>query len=117
MGLPGLDPALIPHRVFPGNRPSLSLLLPQLSAYSAGQMLALYEHRTMVQGFIWDLNSFDQYGVEFGKTLASSIREQLWGARKQLIPVQGLNPSTDRLMNHYLKGVGGYDTQWDNAPR
>ena len=46
---PGIDPKTIPHRVFPGNRPSLSLLFPQLDAYTAGQMLALYEHRTAVQ--------------------------------------------------------------------
>ena len=50
----------IPHRTFRGNRPSTSLLLPKVTAYHVGQLLAMYEHRTAVQGFIWDLNSFDQ---------------------------------------------------------
>jgi glucose-6-phosphate isomerase len=57
-----------------GNRPSSVLLLPRLRAYEVGQLLALYEHRTAVQGFVWNLNSFDQYGVELGKVpLCSSI--------------------------------------------
>jgi glucose-6-phosphate isomerase len=56
----GVAPELIPHRTFKGNRPSLSLLFPRLNAYTTGQLLALYEHRTAVQGFIWHINSFDQ---------------------------------------------------------
>jgi glucose-6-phosphate isomerase len=60
----GVPEHLIPHKVFKGNRPSLSLLLPKLTAYACGQLLAIYEHRTAVQGFIWDINSFDQWGVE-----------------------------------------------------
>ena len=55
------------HKVFEGNRPSLSLLFPVLNAYTCGQLLALYEHRVAVQGFIWGINSFDQWGVELGK--------------------------------------------------
>ncbi|KAL5976930.1 Glucose-6-phosphate isomerase, cytosolic 1 [Asimina triloba] len=58
---------LIPHKTFPGNRPSLSLLLPSLDAYNVGQLLAIYEHRVAVQGFLWGINSFDQWGVELGK--------------------------------------------------
>lgn len=65
----------MPLKVFTGNRPSLSLLFPKLDAFSAGQLLAIYEHRTAVQGFIWGLNSFDQWGVELGKKLASQVRE------------------------------------------
>ena len=57
---------LVSHKVFEGNRPSLSLLFPVLNAYTAGQLLALYEHRVAVQGFIWGINSFDQWGVELG---------------------------------------------------
>jgi glucose-6-phosphate isomerase len=60
----GVPENLIPHKVFKGNRPSLSLLLPKLTAYACGQLLAIYEHRTAVQGFMWDINSFDQWGVE-----------------------------------------------------
>ncbi len=58
---------VIPHKVMTGNRPSNVLLLPHLNAYAVGQLLALYEHRTAVQGFVWGLNSFDQMGVELGK--------------------------------------------------
>lgn len=113
---PDIDEALIAHRVFAGNRPSTSLLLPQLTAYTAGQMLALYEHRTAVQGFIWDINSFDQWGVELGKTLAQGIRRQMLGARRENVPVMGQNPSTTHLMTRYLQGDGGYDSQWQNRP-
>jgi glucose-6-phosphate isomerase len=63
----GVPAALHPHKEFPGNRPSLSLLFPLLSARTCGQLLALYEHRVAVQGFIWGINSFDQWGVELGK--------------------------------------------------
>jgi glucose-6-phosphate isomerase len=49
------------EQVFPGNRPSASLLFPELTAYTVGQLLSMYEHRTAVQGFIWGLNSFDQW--------------------------------------------------------
>lgn len=58
---------LIPHKTFSGNRPSMSILLPTCNAYTVGQVLALYEHRVAVQGFLWGLNSFDQWGVELGK--------------------------------------------------
>ena len=60
-------------QVFTGNRPSLSLLFPKLDAFSAGQLLAIYEHRTAVQGFVWGLNSFDQWGVELGKKLGVKV--------------------------------------------
>jgi glucose-6-phosphate isomerase len=63
----GVPAALHPHKEFPGNRPSLSLLFPLLNARTCGQLLALYEHRVAVQGFIWGINSFDQWGVELGK--------------------------------------------------
>ncbi len=59
----------------PGNRPSLSLLLPELNAFTCGQLLALYEHKVATSGFIWGINSFDQWGVELGKVLASKVRE------------------------------------------
>src|SRR5574337_1107353 len=71
--------ALIPHRVFPGNRPSNTLLLPDLSPRSLGALIALYEHKVFVQGVIWGVNSFDQWGVELGKQIASRIAEELAG--------------------------------------
>ena len=76
-----MDASIVPHRTFPGNRPSISLLFPQLTAFTTGQMLSLYEHRTAVQGFIWDINSWDQWGVELGKGLATDIRSRILDAR------------------------------------
>ncbi|MDR0933901.1 MAG: glucose-6-phosphate isomerase [Burkholderiaceae bacterium] len=67
---------LIPHRSFPGNRPSNTILLNSLRPESLGALVALYEHKTFVQGAIWDVNSFDQWGVELGKVLAKTILEE-----------------------------------------
>lgn len=100
----GVAPALVPHKVFTGNRPSLSILLPTLDAYTVGQLLSLYENRIAVQGFVWGINSFDQWGVELGKSLASRVRLQLNASRTQAAPVEGFNYSTTTLLNHYLKG-------------
>ena len=61
------------HRVFPGNRPSTTLAYPQLTPFVLGQIIALYEHRVFVEGAILDINSFDQWGVELGKELATSL--------------------------------------------
>jgi glucose-6-phosphate isomerase len=72
--------ALVPHRVFAGNRPSNTILLKRLDPYMLGQLIALYEHKIFVQGVIWDINSFDQWGVELGKQLASRILPELEGA-------------------------------------
>ncbi len=98
---------LVPHVTFTGNRPSLSLLLPVLNAYTTGQLLALFEHRTAVQGFIWDINSFDQWGVELGKELATKVRKQINQARYHGKSVKGFNPSTTRLIERYLYGSVG----------
>lgn len=69
----GMPQELIPHKVFEGNRPSTILLLNQLDPRNLGKLIALYEHKTFVQGAIWQINSFDQWGVELGKQLAKSI--------------------------------------------
>ena len=74
------DTGLPPHRVFAGNRPSNMLLLQKLDPASLGALIALYEHKTFVQGVLWDINSFDQWGVELGKTLAHRILDELQGA-------------------------------------
>jgi glucose-6-phosphate isomerase len=94
----GVPAALIPHKEFPGNRPSNVLLIDQLDAFSVGQILALYEHRTAVQGFIWGINSFDQWGVELGKVLAKQVRTQLAAKQPEL---SGFNPSTRALLQAY----------------
>ncbi|KAI0565802.1 glucose-6-phosphate isomerase [Gracilaria domingensis] len=98
---------LVPHVTFSGNRPSLSLLLPVLNAYTCGQLLSIFEHRTAVQGFIWDINSFDQWGVELGKVLATQVRKQLNQARYHGKDVTGFNASTKRLVERYLFGSVG----------
>ena len=71
--------ALLPHKVFAGNQPSTTLLLPRLDPYHLGLLLSLYEHKVFVQGVIWGINSFDQWGVELGKQLASRVLPVLNG--------------------------------------
>ncbi|MBY6142049.1 glucose-6-phosphate isomerase [Leisingera daeponensis] len=80
-------------RTFPGNRPSLTLAYPLLTPYSLGQIIALYEHRVFVEGAIWGINSFDQWGVELGKELASTLVPMIKGA-----PADGKDPSTRGLI-------------------
>ncbi len=105
----GCPRALQPHKAFPGNRPSLSLLFPELNAFTCGQLLSLYEHRTAVQGFIWGINSFDQWGVELGKVLASKVRNAIKAGRKASDAdaiedsVKGFNKSTSALLKRYLQ--------------
>jgi glucose-6-phosphate isomerase len=70
---------LIPHRTFPGNRPSNTILMDELTPYTLGALIALYEHKVFVQGAIWDINSYDQWGVELGKVLAKNIESELAG--------------------------------------
>ncbi len=100
----GVPDELIPHKAFPGNRPSNVLLLERLDAYAVGQLLALYEHRTAVQGFVWGNNSFDQMGVELGKVLGVKVREQLAKSRAGGKSISGFNPSTTALLKRYLAG-------------
>ena len=90
---------LISHKEFSGNRPSLSILLPSLTPYSCGQLLALYEHRVAVQGMIWGINSFDQWGVELGKTLAKKVRAAMLDETSE--EFDSLCPSTKLLMGRY----------------
>ena len=71
--------ALVPHKTFPGNRPSNTIVMDQLSPPLLGALIALYEHKTFVQGVLWDVNSFDQWGVELGKVLAKQIQAELTG--------------------------------------
>jgi glucose-6-phosphate isomerase len=74
--------ALAPHKIFLGNRPSTTILFDRLDARTLGSLLALYEHRIFVQGAVWDLDSFDQWGVELGKQLADRILPELRGEKK-----------------------------------
>ncbi|HKB83528.1 MAG TPA: glucose-6-phosphate isomerase [Burkholderiales bacterium] len=90
---------LTPHRVFPGNRPSNTIVLRQLDPRSLGALIALYEHKVFVQGAIWNVNSFDQWGVELGKQLAGGVLEDLRAGQ----PGSGHDPSTKRLIQYVLK--------------
>ncbi|MDD9943193.1 MAG: glucose-6-phosphate isomerase [Myxococcales bacterium] len=89
--------ALVPHKVFPGNRPSSSILFDRLDPRTLGRLVALYEHKIFVQGVIWNVNSFDQWGVELGKQLAKRILPELG----QPGPVTGHDASTSALIDHY----------------
>jgi glucose-6-phosphate isomerase len=101
----GVAAELVPHKAFPGNRPSNVLLLDRLDPYAAGQLLALYEHRTAVEGFVWGINSFDQWGVELGKVLAKQVRTQLSASRgKAKAGIAGFNPATTAMLERYLDG-------------
>ena len=85
---------LAPYKVFPGNQPSTTLLLPRLDPYTLGQLIALYEHKVFVLGALWNLNSFDQWGVEYGKQLASRLLPIIEGTA----PATGLDSSTAGLI-------------------
>jgi glucose-6-phosphate isomerase len=89
--------AAIPHRVFTGNRPTNSILYRQLDPHTLGRLIALYEHKIFVQGVIWQINSFDQWGVELGKKLASAILPELAGDSD----VASHDSSTNGLINYY----------------
>jgi glucose-6-phosphate isomerase len=73
----GIPEHQVPHRVFPGNRPSTTILASRLTPRVLGELIALYEHKVFVQGCVWDVNSFDQWGVELGKALANRITPEL----------------------------------------
>ena len=88
---------LVPHRAFPGNKPTNSILVPQITPRVLGQLVALYEHKIFTQGIIWNINSFDQWGVELGKQLASAILPEL----ETPAEVTGHDSSTNGLINYY----------------
>jgi glucose-6-phosphate isomerase len=88
---------LLPHKLFPGNRPTNSILYRKLTPRTLGSLIALYEHKIFVQGIIWNINSFDQWGVELGKALAKAILPELAGGG----PVASHDSSTNGLINYY----------------
>ncbi|WP_404381412.1 glucose-6-phosphate isomerase [Caenispirillum salinarum] len=90
--------AALPHRVFPGNRPSTSILVEEVDPRTLGMLVALYEHKVFVQGTLWGVNSFDQWGVELGKQLAKGILPELMAGE----PVDGHDASTNGLINAWL---------------
>jgi glucose-6-phosphate isomerase len=97
----GMDPdateKLLPHKVFEGNRPTNSILFKKLDPKTLGALIALYEHKVFVQGLIWNINSFDQWGVELGKELAKAILPELESDEE----ISSHDASTNGLINHY----------------
>jgi glucose-6-phosphate isomerase len=93
---------LVPHKVFPGNRPTTSILLPKVTPRTLGALIALYEHKIFVQGAVWNINSFDQWGVELGKQLASAILPELSAPGQ----VATHDASTNGLINLYKSRRG-----------
>ncbi|VTR91379.1 glucose-6-phosphate isomerase : Glucose-6-phosphate isomerase OS=Singulisphaera acidiphila (strain ATCC BAA-1392 / DSM 18658 / VKM B-2454 / MOB10) GN=pgi PE=3 SV=1: PGI [Gemmata massiliana] len=92
---------LVPHKTFPGNRPSNVLLVEKLTPFALGTLVALYEHIVFTQGVIWDIGSFDQWGVELGKVLASKIAPELESATE---PELKHDSSTNALIKRYRAG-------------
>jgi glucose-6-phosphate isomerase len=93
---------LTPHKTFPGNRPTTSVLFPKLTPKTLGKLIAMYEHKIFVQGIVWDIYSFDQWGVELGKQLAKKIEPEL----ESKGPVSSHDASTNGLINRYKKHYG-----------
>ena len=95
----GIPEALLPYRTFPGNQPSTTIVLPELTPFTLGQLIALYEHKVFCLGVLWNLNSFDQWGVELGKQLAGRLAPCLRGEA----PTDALDGSTRGLIEHLRK--------------
>ena len=94
----GTAEAVVPHRVFPGNRPTTSIMAPALTPSVVGQLIALYEHITFVEGVVWGIDSFDQWGVELGKKLALEIAPAISGDANALA---AQDTSTQALIRYY----------------
>src|SRR6202040_2120389 len=91
---------LVPHRVFAGNRPSNTILAQELTPNTMGKLVALYEHSVFTQGAIWNIDSFDQWGVELGKVLAQRIIPEL---ESKTEPELQHDSSTNCLIRYYRK--------------
>lgn len=99
----GTPENLVPHKVMPGNRPSTTILAPKLTPSVIGQLIALYEHQVFVEGVVWGIDSFDQWGVELGKTQAVELQPVLTAADE---PAAQSDSSTDSLVRWYRRQRG-----------
>ena len=88
---------LLPYKVFPGNKPTSTILFKTLTPKTLGSLIAMYEHKIFVQGIIWNINSYDQWGVELGKQLANNILPELDGDTA----ITSHDSSTNGLINYY----------------
>jgi len=98
----GADADLVPHKTFLGNRPTTSILAQKITPATLGALIAYYEHVTFTEGAIWNINSFDQWGVELGKSLAKIILKELDNGSE----VTGHDASTSGLINAFKKKAG-----------
>ena len=98
VGAEGTSEAIVPARVFPGNRPTTSIMAPELSPRVVGELIALYEHITFTEGVVWGIDSFDQWGVELGKQLALQVTPAVGGDEDALAKQ---DPSTQSLITYY----------------
>ena len=89
---------LLPFKVFKGNKPTNTILINKLTPRSLGSLIAMYEHKIFVQGIIWNIFSYDQWGVELGKQMANSILEEINDSK-----IKSHDSSTEMLLNHFLK--------------
>jgi glucose-6-phosphate isomerase len=96
----GVAAEQVPHRSFAGNHPTNSILVTELTPHTLGQLVALYEHKVFTQGAIWDINSFDQWGVELGKQLANAIVPELAAVEE---PDLAHDSSTNALIRRYRR--------------
>jgi glucose-6-phosphate isomerase len=96
----GVDPSLVQHRTFEGNRPTNTILATRFTPEMLGKLIALYEHKVFVQGTIWNINSFDQWGVELGKVLANRISPELTSKAE---PKLDHDSSTNTLIHRYRR--------------
>ena len=99
----GVDPELVYHKTFQGNRPSTVIMADRLTPSVLGQLVAMYEHKVFTQGTIWGVNSYDQWGVELGKVLATAIGSELVADH---VPDDGHDSSTNALIRRYREAVG-----------
>ena len=96
----GVPAELLAHKVFPGNKPTNSIMFDKLTPKCLGSLVAMYEHKIFMQGIVWDINSFDQWGVQLGKELPNKIMPELSDAAGE---VSSHDSSTNALINHYKK--------------
>ena len=104
---------LLPYKVFPGNRPTNTFLFATLDPATLGSLIALYEHKIFVQGVIWNLDSFDQWGVELGKVLATNILNEINTGD----PVSNHDSSTNGLINYYLQRKSASESKENEVTR
>jgi glucose-6-phosphate isomerase len=106
----GVAPGLVPHKVFEGNRPTNSIMAPRLDPETLGRLIALYEHKIFVQGIVWQINSFDQWGVELGKVLAKRILPELESPGE---PKLSHDSSTNQLIRWFREKSETRNTKYE----